>query len=335
MGLFVCPNGASARCGALRLGIWVLVLLQLQSVARASDQIEGQLDPSFCTRAIMVTPSNEAFQNYELAIHPKVYADSAAVMGEIVRDCPSPAACSKEELAVVAERAVVAKGGDSRSLLSRMLLLPRRGLVFLLWGGASLGPGVLSFYVTSKLPLELRIPLSGFVMQMSKDLFERINGPIKDKLGPMVHQLAFWLWGPSEEDGWAQILKNLNEASRLENSQIYNQVILIRDDFKRGARALIDGDEELAATHYMDAFLDSTDLFAGLHLDRLTTVRAVRSALRKNRKAIPTEVLVRVRDRVGQMIAELGDDELQNPSKRNQLIKSAHKVISVWFGVPA
>lgn len=330
MGLPVCPVGSGPRRYALGFVVWVLIFFQFQSVATAENELGANVS-HFCARAIFVAPSNEAFQNYELAVNPQLYTDAASVVGEMVQHCPSPAACSKEEVAETAERAIELKGGSSRSLLRRLMLLPRRALVFLFWGGSVLGPGILSYYLTSGLATEVRIPLSNFVMQMSKDLFERFNGPVKDKLAPKVHQLAFWLWDPHAEDGWAQIHKRLNEASRLENSQIYNQAVLIRDDFKSAAKALLDGNIEVSAGHYMDAFLDSDDLFGGLNLDRRTTVRAARRPLRG--RSIPSELRERVRDRVVEMISQLDDKELADPAKRGELMKSARRIVSIWIGM--
>jgi hypothetical protein len=288
------------------------------------------IDEELCTREVIVQAGNEAWQDFSQVAYPELTADAANVLLDITRQCPSPVICNTEQLTIATENAIQYRSGKSQTLLRRVMRLPRRALVALIWGGAILGPGIISFYATAKMPAELRIPFTNFVMVMSGVLFGRFSGPIEKKLGPLVEQAAFWLWDPSENDGWGQIMKKLNDAARLSNSQVYNQVIVLEGYFKEAAAAVVAGNDTLAARFYVDAILHSTEMFAGLNLEHPVTIRAVRAYLNEFQDISP-EFRQQIRRRAATIVDELPNDELEHPSKRGQVKILADRVLRVWL----
>jgi len=304
------------RVSRCHLGIRLFtLLLTLSWVTPARANVDD------CLRAIAAEGTREASS-----------AESEALAAEVLRlvevDCPTASACDNTGLA----RSLTLAGKKVAKLDSRfgrLALLPRRAGVVLVWIASILGPGALSYYVSSGLPDGLRISFSSFVMVMSGMLFGKFSAPIEKSVAPLAEKLSFFIWKP-KEGSFGQILGKLSETERFRNSQIYNQIIFLRAHFEAAGEALMRGNVDLAARHYANAIVNSHDMFGGLNLLHPATVREVRTY---------TPALANLSDRAKldllhsaiAAIQGLQPDELVEGSKKSELIDLVRETLGVWF----
>jgi len=273
-----------------------------------------------------------------MELDPAPVSEVADVMKRVKTHCVNETACGTQELKEVLEKVIATHGKGHRNWFRKMTILPRRLLVLMVYSGTVIGPGALTYYLTSlyNIPDGQRIILGASVSQISAMLFGRSGAILERMLGPHIEQAVIKVWDPNDGDSWGKIQKALNEKDRLINSQIYNQLLTFAPHFRTAGDAVKRQDLAQAADSYTQALLHSYNLFGGLHYYHPSTVGEVRQYLPRagefrNDLDMTIEQKVELIIRVCRTIQARPADEITAGVSRDDLVRFAFGVMVRWL----
>ncbi len=318
----VTTIGTGARAADLNA---LIGALQASGYPSNSDGQAKASETTLCSRELM-------------ELDPAPVSEVAEVIKRVKTHCANETACGTEELKDILEKVIVTHGKGHRNWFRKLTTIPRRLLVLMVYSGTVIGPGALTYYLTSlyNIPDGQRIILGASVSQISAMLFGRSGAILERMLGPHIEQAVIKVWDPNDGDSWGKIQKALNEKDRLINSQIYNQLLVFGPHFKTAGDAIRERDFAGAADSYVQALLHSYNLFGGLHYYHPSTVGEVRAHLPKkgefrNDIDMSLEDKVEIIIRVCRTIQARPADEILEGASRDELVRFAFGIMLRWL----
>ncbi len=275
-----------------------------------------------------------------MELDPAPVSEVATILKRVKQHCVDETACGTTELKEVLEKIIVTQGKGHRNWFRKLTIIPRRLLVMGIYSGTVIGPGLLTYYLTSlyNIPDGQRIILGASVSQISGMLLGRSGAALERMLGPHIEQAVIKIWDPNDGDSWGKIQKALNEKDRLINSQIYNQLLIFAPHFRSAGDAIKRKDIAQAADSYTQALLHSYNLFGGLHYYHPSTVGEVRQYLPRggqfrNDIDMPLEQKVELIIRVCRTLQSRPADEIVEGVNRDDLVRFAFGIMLRWLVV--